>query len=276
MIGHRYAVSTVRRLGAVLVLALSALLLSARPIDAQELPRLSATVNDLANVIDPTNAAELDRRIRALQAASGDAVVVATVPTIAPYSTIEEYAVKLFERAGIGDRAKDNGLLIVLAIQERGVRVEVGYGLEGLVTDGYSGETIRQVMLPEFRNGRYGDGLLAGATRLINHIAEQRGVTLADVPQERPTPNADGPSLSQVIVTLIILIVIANMIRRNGGGGRPLRRGGWGGIGGLGGFGGGFGGGGFGGGFGGGGGGGGGFGGFGGGSSGGGGASGRW
>lgn len=264
-----------RALGLLLAGVLGAALLAGAPAHAQDLPRLTAPVNDLAHVIDPANAAELDRRIRVLQTASGDAIVVATVPTFAPYSSIEEYAVKLFERAGIGDRSKDTGLLIVVAVQERSIRIEVGYGLEGLVTDGYSGETIRQAILPAFRDGRYGDGLLAGTTRVINHIAEQRGITLTDVPADRSRRTGDGPSLSQVIITLIVLIAIANMIRR-GGGGTSLRRSGWGGIGGLGGFGGGFGGGGFGGGFGGGSGGGGGFGGFGGGSSGGGGASGRW
>lgn len=261
---------------AVLVLVLGLMALASHPIGAQQLPRLTAPVSDLANVIDAANAAELDRRIRALQAASGDAIAVATVPTYAPYPSIEEYATKLFEQAGIGDRRTDNGLLVVVAVQDRSVRIEVGYGLEGLVTDGYSGETIRQVILPAFREGRYGDGLLAGTTRLINHIAEQRGITLTDVPAEPVRRGQDGPSASQIIFAIILVIVIANLLRRGGGGGgSTLRRGGWGGIGGLGGFGGTFGGGGFGGGFGGGG-HSGGFGGFGGGSSGGGGASGRW
>jgi uncharacterized protein len=248
-------------------------------LGAQALPRLTAPVNDLAHVIDASSAAELDKRIRALQTASGDAVVVATVPTMAPYSTIEEYAVKLFEQAGIGSRSKDNGLLVVLAVDERKIRIEVGYGLEEFITDGFSGDTIRQVMLPEFRQGRYGPGLLAGTTRIIQRIAERRGVTLTDVPapaRERGT----GLSPQTIVFLIVIAIIVINSIRRSGGGGSPLGRrrpwgGGWSGWnwGPPGGFGGGFGGGGFGG-FGGGG--GGGFGGFGGGRSGGGGASGGW
>ncbi len=71
---------------------------------AQELPTLTRPVNDLAQVIAPESAARLDAQIRALQAATGDAVVVATVPSLAPYASIEEYALRLFERAGIGDK----------------------------------------------------------------------------------------------------------------------------------------------------------------------------
>lgn len=109
---------------------------------AQDLPALTQPVNDFANVIDPATEATLDALIRRLRDASGDAVVVATVPSMAPYTSIEEYALRLFEKAGIGDKDKANGLLVVLAVGERRVRVEVGYGLEEFITDGFAGETI--------------------------------------------------------------------------------------------------------------------------------------
>lgn len=261
---------------AVLLLAVAAI---AR---AQDLPDLTQPVNDLAGVIDAASAATLDARIRALQTTTGDAVVVVTVPTIAPYGSIEEYAVRLFEHAGIGARNQDNGVLVVVAVQDRKVRIEVGYGLEPTITDGFAGETIRQQMLPAFRDGRYGEGLVAGTTRLIGRIADERGVTLTDVPREplqRPgTPRALA-RLIPIAITILILIAVMHGGRGPRGGGRrrrsPFIFGPW--IGGIGGFGGGMRGGGFGG-FGGGGRGGGfgGFGGFGGGRSGGGGASGGW
>jgi uncharacterized protein len=258
----------------VLVLAL---LVTATAAAAQGLPKLTKPVNDFAGVIDATSAAELERRIRSLESSTPlhDAVVVATVETIGSYGSIEEYAVKLFEQAGIGQKGQNNGLLIVMAKQERQVRIEVGYDLEEFVTDGFAGDTIRQEMLPAFRQGNYGAGLLAGATRVINRIAEKRGVTLTDVPA---SPSYARDRSSGFIRALpIILIIVFFLLSRIGGGpsSSARRRRGWGGWGGP--FigGGGFGGGGFGGGFGGGG-GGGGFGGFGGGMSGGGGASGRW
>jgi hypothetical protein len=92
------------------------------------LPELTEPVNDFAKVIDAGSAAEIDRMIRTLQTATGDIVIVATVPTIEPYGDISEYAVKLFANhgKGIGQKGKNNGLLIVVALKERSVKVEVG------------------------------------------------------------------------------------------------------------------------------------------------------
>jgi uncharacterized protein len=242
------------------------------------LPELTQPVNDFARVIDSSSAAEIDRMIRTLKAATGDAVVVATVPSIEPYGDIREYANKLFENhgRGVGDKGKNNGLLILLAVRERKVWIEVGYDLEQWVTDGFAGETSRLDMVPEFRQGRYGGGLRIGTERIIGRIAQGRNVTLQGVrvPRER-TPQGT-PSLPAGFIFLAIVILLA--ISRIGGGPGGLRtwgRSGWSGwSSGVGPFGGGFGG--FGGGGGGGGGFGGGFGGFGGGSSGGGGGGGSW
>ena len=122
-------------------------------LQAQALPpELTQPVNDFAHVIDTASAAEMDREIRALKAASGDVVVVATIDTVAPYGDINEYAVKMFENRGrgIGDKGKDNGLLVLMAVKDRHVKVEVGYDLEQFVTDGFSGEVSRTVMAPAF------------------------------------------------------------------------------------------------------------------------------
>lgn len=264
------------RIAAGVVLVLGVVLTMPRAARAQDLPNLTAPVNDFAHVIDAASAQTLDARIRALQAASGDVVVVATVKTTSP-DTIEQYAVQLFEHAGIGQKGKDNGVLILVAVDDHHVRIETGYGLEEYITDGFAGDTIRQDFLPAFRQGQYGPGLVNGATRVIQRIASARGVTLTGVPAA-PARRDNGGHLSvgAAIIVFIIILLVISFASRGGGssgfgpGGR--RRGGLGGFGGFGGFGGGFGG--RGGGFGGGG--GGGFGGFGGGMSGGGGASGGW
>jgi uncharacterized protein len=244
---------------------------------AQQLPALSGPVNDFAGVIDAESSAELDRRIRSLEKATGDAVVVVTVKSVAPFSGIEDYAVRLFEKAGIGQRGQDNGVLVVLAVAERRVRIEVGYSLEEFIPDGFAGEVIRRQMLPAFKEGRFGAGLLDGTTRLIQRIAERREKPLTDLPAVEPVGDVRGPSILGIILAIVIVLVI---LRASRGGTHVHRRRPWpghpwgGAIGGFGGvFGGGFGG------FGGGrssGGGFGGFGGFGGGRSGGGGASGGW
>src|SRR5687767_6781702 len=159
--------------GLVLVLVAIAVMPS-----AQTAPTLTAPVNDFAKAMDADSVRELERRIRALQQATGDVVAVATVPSLDGFGTIDELALRVFENGGrgIGQKGKDNGALIVLALKERQVRIEVGYDLEEFITDGFAGETIRQVMIPEFRSAQYGRGLLAGATRLINRVADRREI----------------------------------------------------------------------------------------------------
>lgn len=243
-------------------------------------PALTKPVNDFGGVIDAASAEQLDRIIRALQTASGDVIVVATVTSLGSYGTIEEYAVRMFESAGIGTAKEDNGALILVAVDDRKVRIEVGYGLEEFITDGYAGDVIRTHMLPAFREGRYGPGLVEATRTMAWRIADARGVTLDEArPVARPSSGNDvAPGgMTTVLIFIALWLFIQWIASKTGGGasglGRRGRRGTWSGwTGGIGGFGGGFGSGGFsGGGFG-----GGGFGGFGGGSSGGGGASGGW
>ena len=239
-------------------------------------PALTAPVNDFGGVIDAASTEQLDRIIRALQAASGDVIVVATVKTLGSYGTIEEYAVRMFESAGIGAAAKDNGALILVAVDDRKVRIEVGYGLEEFITDGYAGDIIRTHLLPAFREGRYGPGLVEATRTMAWRLADARGVTLDEARPVAPQRNKSDGGAPGGISTLLVFIAIWFFIQwinsKSGGGtsgfNRRGRRGTWSGwSGGIGGFGGGFGSGGFSGG---------GFGGFGGGSSGGGGASGGW
>lgn len=258
---------------AVRRLALSlTLLLGLSPLAAAQgdVPDLTQPVNDFASVIDATHAGEMDRMIRALQQATGDVVVVATIETFAPFGDIREYTVKLFENhgRGIGQAGKHNGILVLLAVKDHKVWIEVGYGLEEFITDGFAGETSRQVMIPAFRTGDYGGGLQAGVERIIGRIAEARHVTLQGVRAPGPTRGVRSTGLPLWAIILIVIIAVAlSAASRGGGPGAGYRRG-WGGGGwsgwssGIGSFGGG----GFGGGFG----------GFGGGGSGGGGGGGSW
>ena len=259
--------------------ALAALFaVTAAPAGAQALPELTAPVNDFAGVIDPSSAGALGVLIRSLERASGDAIAVATVDTFAPYGDIRQYAVELFENGGrgIGQRGRDNGLLVVVAVEDREVWVEVGYDLEQFVTDGFAGQVSRQSMAPAFARGAYGEGLVDGVSQIVARVADRRGVTLQGIPSTRPVQavRRPGPGGFGPLVGLFVLFSMLNALglRRR----RRYRRwgmgpwSGW--SSGVGPFGGGFGGfgGGRGGGFG------GGFGGFGGGRSGGGGGGASW
>ena len=242
-------------------------------------PPLTQPVNDFAHVIDPASARTIDSLIRSLQRATGDVVVVATVDTFQPYATIDEYAVKMFENGGrgIGERGRDNGLLVLVAVNDRRVKVEVGYELEQFITDGFAGEVSRDEMASRFRQNDYGGGLVAGVQRIIGRIAQGRNVSLQDLPPEPGTVRRRRASGGNVFLWLFIAFIVIRALSGRGRRGPPGFGGaGWSGwssgvgpfIGRRGGFGG-FGGGGFGGG-------GGGFGGFGGGRSGGGGGGAGW
>ena len=200
------------------------------PAFAQPLPELTRPVNDFANVIDDSSEAEIERRILELKKASGDVVVVATIDTFAPYADVREYAVKMFENRGrgIGDKGKDNGLLVLLAVKDRRVWAEVGYDLEQFITDGFAGEVSRNDMAPHFARGEYGPGVLAGVTRIIGRIAQGRGITLTSVPMPPPA-SGSGSGLSPWVIFAIIIII---MLMNSAGGRRSrVRRGGshWGG-----------------------------------------------
>jgi uncharacterized protein len=246
-------------------------------------PALTGAVNDFANVIDATSRQQIADLSTRLAQATGDVLVVAAVDTVQPWD-IQSFATKMFENGGrgIGARGKDNGVLILLAVKDRRVRVEVGYALEEFITDGFAGDVSRQTMTPYFRAGEYGQGLKAGAEAIAQRLAEGRNTSIPGLasrePRRRPTGSSRFPI--GLIVFLVIWVLVSRpwrRRRRRTWGGGPWS--GW--SSGVGPFGGGFGGG-MGGGWGGGGGGGssggfgGGFGGFGGGRSGGGGGGASW
>jgi uncharacterized protein len=256
--------------------------------------RPQGPVYDGASIIPDDVEAGIDAKLRALSKETGKTLVVATVPSL-DGAEVEEYAVKLFETWGIGDKELDEGALILVAPNERRTRIEVGLGSEGILPDALAGRIIDQQMLPRFKQGDFGGGIALGADAVSEQLrrepTEAKAVAAAAerAKQQERQSSDGGDAVGTVIFWLIIFFFfVLPIIRSVMGGGKKYRGkkrrddddddddwGGpviiWGGSG----FGGGggsssWGGGGFGGG------GGGGFGGFGGGMSGGGGASGGW
>jgi uncharacterized protein len=177
-------------------------------------PELTAPVNDFANVIDGDREEQLSSLIRALQAASGDVIVVATIKTFAPAADIRMYANEMFENhgKGIGQKGKDNGMLVLLAVDDREVWAEVGYDVESIITDGFAGQTSRQTMVPFFKQGDYAGGLLAGVTVFAQRIAQARNVTLENVPVDQPQRSAPIVRFAP-IPTLFVMLVVLHLVR---------------------------------------------------------------
>jgi uncharacterized protein len=194
-------------------------------------PELTAPVNDFAGVINPSEEAQLESLIRKLQAGSGDVIVVATVKTFQPAADIRMFANEMFENhgKGIGQKGKDNGLLVLLAVDDREVWAEVGYDLEGIITDGFAGQTSRETMAPFFRQGDYGGGLLAGVGVFARRIAAARNVELENVPTRRPvqTTRDDEDGGFPIILVIFAAMAVIHLVRAAMGsltGGRRRRR----------------------------------------------------
>lgn len=200
------------------------------------------------------------REVNAQVAGTGAEIVVCMIPTLGDDS-IEDAALDIFRTWGIGDRSKNNGVLLLIAKEDRKLRIEVGYGLEGAIPDSVADRIIRNAITPDFREDDYDAGVLKGFNAIVTLVAEEYGLEIdADgyVPVEAG-PENDGYSTFEYIVwAIMILFFLASyfsrFLRFRSGGGSTGRwtGGGWSGGGGSSG------------------------GGFGGGSSGGGGASGGW
>jgi uncharacterized protein len=238
---------------------------------ALAVPALSGRVNDHANVLSAERAAALEQRLAAYEQETGHQLALLTVPSLEG-DAIESFAIRVYDTWKLGDEKRDEGALLIVVPNERKLRIEVGYGLEGTVPDAIAARIIREVLAPAFQRGDFAGGIDAAFDAIMRAASGKAPPEGAAVQERRPR-NEVARSLAlfgQILLPALLIIVVNFM---GGGRGRRRRGGGmW--IGpSIGGFGGGFSGGGFGGGgFGGGG------GGFsgGGGRSGGGGASGGW
>jgi uncharacterized protein len=241
---------------------------------ARAWPKPEGYVSDFARIVDPASRDSIEALAREVREKTGAELAVVTLPDLGG-EEVEPVAVDLFQAWGIGKKGTDEGVLILLASKERRVRIEVGYGLEGILPDGLCGSIIRRVMAPSLAAGRIGLGLLRGTAAVAGVIAKDRGVTITGAVAPEPAEEEGGGRQAIFLAAMFVALIVSVITRMafHGRGWTWTGRGWWDGPG-PGGYGGMFGGfGGMGGGFGGGG-GGGGFGGFGGGRSGGGGASG--
>ena len=152
--------------------AFGALILAAIvPVAAQgaDVPYLTGRVVDNAEILSADTRGRLAALLREHEQKSGNQIAVLTMPTIQGES-IEEYAVRVFEQWKLGQKGKDNGILVVIVPNDRRMRIEVGYGLEGVVTDAHASRIIRNVMTPRFRDGDFNGGTLRGVNALIAQL----------------------------------------------------------------------------------------------------------
>ena len=179
-------------------------------VGAQELPSPQGSVNDFADVIPADDEATMRGIITAVREQTGAEIAVVTVDSMAPYATIEDFGIALAERWGVGSDADDSGVILMVALEEREVRIEVGYGLEGALPDGRAGGILDDYVLPDLRNNDFGPGLVNGVAALAEVIADEYGVTLTGV-QSEPRRSGGGAStldLGDLFYVLFLLVFV--------------------------------------------------------------------
>lgn len=179
-------------------------------VNAQDLPKAQGWVNDFAGVISFDERSKLNVLISEVERKTSAEIAVVTVKSIAPYDE-KSYARMLFDNWKIGKKDKDNGVLVLLVVEERLWRIETGYGVEGILPDGLCGEIGRKYMVPLFKEGRYGEGLYAGVSemaRIITHDASQTpGAPLAERKAVAVRRTVAGPPLFLSIFALLFFSV---------------------------------------------------------------------
>ncbi|WP_316830988.1 TPM domain-containing protein [Pedobacter aquatilis] len=178
---------------------------------AQDFPAKPTTlVNDYTNVLSASQKEALEQKLVAFDDSSSTQIAIAIVKSVGDYD-INEYAVELGRKWGVGQSGKNNGIMIVVAVGDRKISIQTGYGVEGALPDIYAKRIIDNDIKPNFKAGDYYAGLDAGTTSIIKY-------TRGEYKNDNPRVSAKkGGSVSAILLIIIIIVVI--IIMRNGGGG---------------------------------------------------------
>lgn len=207
-----------------LVLALLMLLaLFAGPAAAQTFPKLTGRVVDEAHLLSPEQIAALDGKLAALEQQSQRQMVIATIPSLEGYD-IEDYGYRLGRSWGIGDKQRNDGLLLIVAPNDRQVSIEVGYGLEGIVSDAVASDIRRTEIVPRFKAGDYAGGIIAAADKLVAQLQlpedEARKVAANAEQKQRKAKEPRFDFGTVVFLVIFFLFFVLPFIRAMRGGGR--------------------------------------------------------
>lgn len=185
------------------IVIITCLLLQSAFLFALDVPPLTGPVNDYARLFNGSDLQELNSYLYALDQKSDLQIAILTIPSLED-ENLEDYSIRVAEQWKIGQKGKDSGVIFVIAAQEHKLRIEVGYGLEGLITDVQSSRIIRSIMIPAFQKGEYGKGTLLG----VKNVA---GLALQDeslISQEVKNADDDDDFLSIPLVIILIVVFL--------------------------------------------------------------------
>lgn len=200
--------NTLYRLTAVLFL-FAATILSAR-----EVPPLSGPVNDYAAILSADEKETLESFLLALDRQTGVQIAVLTIPSLEGES-LESFSLKTVEQWKLGQQGEDNGALLLVSLEDRAVRIETGYGLEGTLTDAKSGLIIRNVIAPRFREGKYGAGVLEAVRNMAGIATDNREIISESV--KNPQKEKSGGNLAGLLFFIVFYLIMRAGFHRRGG-----------------------------------------------------------
>ena len=199
----------------IILMLLTAVILS--PAFSLRVPKLDGPVVDKAGVLSSRDEATIEELLLDLQRTTSAQVAVLTIPDLGGGS-LEEFSLAVAEEWQLGQAGEDNGALILLALKEKKVRIEVGYGLEGDLTDAKSGYIIREIMLPRFREGNYAQGLYDGASAVSGVVLKTSDISAEDIAAaneaaSRSSRSSSGRSIPFNFIVFIIIVILSSIGR---------------------------------------------------------------
>jgi uncharacterized protein len=180
-------------------------------VSAQNFPELTGYVNDYAGILTPQGKAQLEAKLSQLEKDTTAQVFVATVKSLEG-DDIQDYANRLFEKWKIGQKDKNNGLLFLVALDDRKMWIEVGYGLEPIITDARAGRIRDDDVIPSFKEGKYEEGIVAGVNTIEGYI--RNGTPPAPL-EENPVKNMFGNWVVAFFILSFITIYLSGFMARS-------------------------------------------------------------
>lgn len=177
---------------------------------ALDVPPLKGRVNDYAGMMSPATERLLEETLQRFEAAESTQIAVLTIPTLAG-DALTDFSIRVAEQWKIGRKGRDNGAILVVARAERQLRIEVGYGLEGRLTDAVSGRIIRNIIVPEFKAGRFEQGIVNGVNAMIQVVQGE----FEGVQGGRDVPRTETGAGSAVFLFIVLFFLIGRLGRIN-------------------------------------------------------------
>ncbi len=196
----------------ILLVAVLQLVTFSNLFAALVVPALTGRVNDYAAMISPPVKADLEAKLKQFETAESTQIVILTVPSLKG-DPIEDFSIRVAEAWKIGQKGKDNGVLLIVSKDDHKVRIEVGYGLEGKLTDLVAGHITRNEIVPAFKAGQFDAGFTKGVTAIIAAVhGEYKGTP-------KVKGDADAPSMPLLGIIFLVIFLIFQFVRRFFGGG---------------------------------------------------------